>query len=175
MSYNFNDIPALLEAIVKGQQEILAALNGNKLTSADTSTEDKPKRGRKAKEDAPSDLRKAAEAAVIELRAHKTSEAVGKLLESVAGTTDATKIPEDKLQDVIDAVEKAIAEKEEAAPTHTRDEMNEAVRKVRSEIDKDTAVKIINEVGGVGKLAEIPDDKIDAVFNAAADALADKI
>lgn len=172
MSYTFNDIPALLEAIVKGQQEILAALNGNK----EAAVEDKPKRGRKAKDDAPSDLRKAAEAAVIELRAHKTSEAVGKLLESIAGTTDTAKIAEDKLQDVIDAVEKALAEKEEeAAPTHTRDEMNEAVRKVRTEIDKDTAVKIINEIGGVAKLAEIPDDKIDAVFNAAADALADKI
>lgn len=60
------------------------------------------------------------------------------------------------------------AEKKEAAkPKHTRDEMNAALVKVKDDLGKEYAAAIIKEVGGVAKMADIPDDKIDAVFDAA--------
>lgn len=60
------------------------------------------------------------------------------------------------------------AEKKEAAkPKHTRDEMNAALVKLKDDCGKEHAAAVIKEVGGVGKMADIPDDKIDAVFDAA--------
>lgn len=60
------------------------------------------------------------------------------------------------------------AEKKEAAkPKHTRDEMNAALVKLKDDCGKEQAAAVIKEVGGVAKMADIPDDKIDAVFDAA--------
>ena len=57
--------------------------------------------------------------------------------------------------------------KETAKPKHTRDEMNAALVKVKDDLGKEYAAAIIKEVGGVAKMADIPDDKIDAVYDAA--------
>lgn len=51
-------------------------------------------------------------------------------------------------------------------PKYTKSDITEALRKVRADIDKDEAVRIINEVGGVEKMGQIPEDKYDAVFQA---------
>lgn len=56
---------------------------------------------------------------------------------------------------------------EPAKPKHSREEMEAALSKVKDKSDAKTAKAIINEVGGAQKMAEIPDDKIDAVFDAA--------
>lgn len=51
-------------------------------------------------------------------------------------------------------------------PKYTKSVITEALRKVRADIDKDEAVRIINEVGGVEKMGQIPEDKYEAVFQA---------
>lgn len=51
-------------------------------------------------------------------------------------------------------------------PKYTKSDITEALRKVRADIDKDEAVRIINEVGGVEKMGQIPEDKYEAVFQA---------
>lgn len=60
-----------------------------------------------------------------------------------------------------------------ARPKHTRDEMDAALSEIVEAKGKDAAVKIINTAGGVAKRAEIPDDKIDAVYDACRAALSD--
>ena len=64
--------------------------------------------------------------------------------------------------------EKAAKEEKAAAAKSkvTKSEMVEALRKVRADVDKDEAVRIINEIGGVEKMAQIPEDKYEAVFAA---------
>ena len=62
----------------------------------------------------------------------------------------------------------AKAEKAESAkPKHTRDEMTAALVKLKDDCGKEVAAAVIKEAGGVAKMADIPDDKIDAVFDAA--------
>lgn len=51
-------------------------------------------------------------------------------------------------------------------PKYTKSVITEALRKVRADIDKEEAVRIINEVGGVEKMGQIPEDKYEAVFQA---------
>lgn len=50
---------------------------------------------------------------------------------------------------------------------NTREDMVTAIQALRTAKGKEAAVSIIKEVGGVDKLADIPDDKIDAVYDAA--------
>ena len=60
------------------------------------------------------------------------------------------------------------AKKEETAkPKHSRDEVNAALVKLKDDCGGDVAKAIIKDVGGVNKMADIPDDKLDAVFKAA--------
>jgi hypothetical protein len=54
-----------------------------------------------------------------------------------------------------------------AKPTHTRAEMNAVLQEVKEKKGAPAAKAIIKETGGVEKMAEIPDDKIDAVYDAA--------
>lgn len=58
------------------------------------------------------------------------------------------------------------ADKPADKPKYTKSDITEALRKVRADIDKDEAVRIINEVGGVEKMGQIPEDKYEAVFQA---------
>ena len=69
---------------------------------------------------------------------------------------------------------KTTKEEKPKAPAHTREEMAALVRKVKAEKGEDAAKGIIKEVGGVEKLADIPDAKIDAVFDAATEKLAEE-
>ena len=71
---------------------------------------------------------------------------------------------------------KAETKKEEAAkPKHTRDEVNAALVKLKDDCGGDVAKAIIKDVGGVNKMADIPDDKLDAVFKAAEDKHAEMV
>lgn len=58
--------------------------------------------------------------------------------------------------------EKAAASKSKVS----KSDVVEGLRKVRADVDKDEAVRIINEIGGVAKMAQIPEDKYEAVFAA---------
>lgn len=53
------------------------------------------------------------------------------------------------------------------ASENTREDMVTAIQALRTAKGKEAAVAVIKEVGGVDKLADIPDDKIDAVYDAA--------
>lgn len=89
----------------------------------------------------------------------------GKAAPAAAATSTATV---DKGVSKPAAAKAEKAEKKEAAkPKHTRDEMNAALVKVKDDLGKEYAAAIIKEVGGVAKMADIPDDKIDAVYDAA--------
>ena len=59
------------------------------------------------------------------------------------------------------------------ASKHTRPEMQAALNEVKEKKGADAAKAIIKDKGGVAKMAEIPDAKIDDVFDAAKKALAD--
>lgn len=52
-------------------------------------------------------------------------------------------------------------------PLNTREAMQALLSKVKEEKGAPAAKAIITETGGVAKMAEIPEDKIDAVFDAA--------
>ena len=68
------------------------------------------------------------------------------------------------------------AKKEETAkPKHSRDEVNAALVKLKDDCGGDVAKAIIKDVGGVNKMADIPDDKLDAVFKAAEDKHAEMV
>lgn len=54
-----------------------------------------------------------------------------------------------------------------AKPKRTQEEMVAALEEVKEKINLDAAKKIISEVGGVSKRAEIPADKYEAVYDAA--------
>lgn len=67
------------------------------------------------------------------------------------------------------------AEKEEPAkPEHSREEMIAILAKVKEEKDVAAARAIIKTTGGVDKMADIPEAKIDAVFAACEAALAEE-
>lgn len=57
-------------------------------------------------------------------------------------------------------------------PAHTRDEVEAALTQVKDKLGLEGAKKVIKEAGGVEKKAEIPDDKLDAVFAACEAAIA---
>lgn len=74
------------------------------------------------------------------------------------------------------AAKKPDAKKEETAkPKHSRDEVNAALVKLKDDCGGDVAKAIIKDVGGVNKMADIPDDKLDAVFKAAEDKHAEMV
>lgn len=58
------------------------------------------------------------------------------------------------------------------ASKHTRAEMQAAMNELKEKKGAPEAKALIKEVGGVDKLADIPDDKIDACFDAAKKKLA---
>lgn len=60
---------------------------------------------------------------------------------------------------------KAAAKK--PASEHTKEEMVAALTELRDTKGKDAAKAVIKDVGGVEKMADIPDDKTDAVYEAA--------
>ena len=64
---------------------------------------------------------------------------------------------------------------ETAKPKHSRDEVNAALVKLKDDCGGDVAKAIIKDVGGVNKMADIPDDKLDAVFKAAEDKHAEMV
>lgn len=66
---------------------------------------------------------------------------------------------------------KTVKETAKPASTNTREAMQALLKKVKEEKSADDAKGIIKEVGGVEKMADIPEDKIDAVFDAATAAL----
>lgn len=77
-----------------------------------------------------------------------------------------------------DAEKPAAAAKKTAKPAkveseHTREEMQAALGELKEATDAATAKAVISKHGGVAKMAEIPDDKIDAVYEAAKKALED--
>lgn len=61
-----------------------------------------------------------------------------------------------------------------AKPKHTQAETQAALQKTRDEVGKDEAKRIIKDVGGVDKMADIPEANYDAVFDACEAALAAK-
>lgn len=75
---------------------------------------------------------------------------------------------EEKKADKKSTSKKSEKQSDKAAdkPKYTKSDITEALRKVRADIDKDEAVRIINEVGGVEKMGQIPEDKYEAVFQA---------
>jgi hypothetical protein len=56
---------------------------------------------------------------------------------------------------------------------HTRAEMQAALSELKEKKGTEAARTVIKDVGGAGKMAEIPEDKIDAVYDAAKKALED--
>lgn len=68
---------------------------------------------------------------------------------------------------------KTVKETPKPASTNTREAMQALLKKVKEDKTADDAKAIIKDVGGVEKMADIPEDKIDAVFDAATAALED--
>lgn len=60
------------------------------------------------------------------------------------------------------------------ASEHTREDMQALLTELKEKKDTAAARTIINDVAGVKKMDEIPDDKIDAVVAAAKEALAEE-
>lgn len=58
------------------------------------------------------------------------------------------------------------------AQKHTKAEMQAVLQELKEKKSADDAKKVIKETGGVAKMADIPDDKIDAVYDAAKKILA---
>lgn len=67
----------------------------------------------------------------------------------------------------------AKAAPKKAASEHTKEEMVAALTELKDAKGKDVAKAVISEHGGVEKMADIPDDKIDAVYAAAKAAMED--
>jgi hypothetical protein len=63
--------------------------------------------------------------------------------------------------------DKQKADKSPPKQKHTRDEMNTALNEVKDAKGIQAAKDLISTVGGVSLKADIPDDKIDAVYDAA--------
>lgn len=104
---------------------------------------------------------------VIEGAARGAGAPAGKPAASDAKVDKGTTKPETKKPD---------AKKEETAkPKHSRDEVNAALVKLKDDCGGDVAKAIIKDVGGVNKMADIPDDKLDAVFKAAEDKHAEMV
>jgi hypothetical protein len=86
---------------------------------------------------------------------------------AVVGTT-STKADKPAKEDKPAAETKAVKEEVKAKkPAHTREEMQAALVELREKVDAASAKAVISDAGGVAKMADIPDDKIDAVYEAA--------
>ena len=59
------------------------------------------------------------------------------------------------------------------ANEHSKEEMVAALTELKDTKGKDAAKAVIKDVGGVDKMADIPDEKIDAVYSAAKAAMED--
>lgn len=70
---------------------------------------------------------------------------------------------------------KTVKETPKPASTNTREAMQALLKKVKEDKSSDEAKAIIASAGGVEKMADIPEDKIDAVFAAATAALEDSM
>lgn len=81
------------------------------------------------------------------------------------------KVKETKAEAKAEKTEKKETKKTESKSKVSKSDMVEALRKVRIDVDKDAAIKIIQEVGEVEKMAQIPEDKYEDVFNACEAAL----
>lgn len=81
------------------------------------------------------------------------------------------KVKETKSEAKAEKTEKKETKKTESKSKVSKSDMVEALRKVRADVDKDVAVQIIQDVGGVEKMAQIPEDKYGDVFNACEAAL----
>jgi hypothetical protein len=96
-----------------------------------------------------------------ELQQHLTSRGAA----APAEKTAPAPAPEKKA--AAPAVEKKAAPKSE----RSREEMVAALNEVKEAKGADAAKGIIRDTGGVAKMAEIPDNKIDAVYEAAKKAM----
>ena len=85
---------------------------------------------------------------------------------AVAATT-MTKADKPAKEDKAPAETKAKEEPKVKKPVHTREEMQAALVELKEKVDAASAKAVISEAGGVAKMADIPDDKIDAVYDAA--------
>lgn len=86
--------------------------------------------------------------------------------ETKSESKSETKTEEKKAEKKADKKSEKQSDKVADKPKYTKSDITEALRKVRADIDKDEAVRIINEVGGVEKMGQIPEDKYEAVFQA---------
>lgn len=80
------------------------------------------------------------------------------------GATSSAEATGDKTTGKTKSAEKADKVKK---PTKTQAEMNAALIALKDKFGGDKAKEIIKSVGGVEKMAEIPEDKYDLVFAAA--------
>ena len=104
------------------------------------------------------------EAAIAEARSKATPSTVRKIVKDIAGTPAANDIDPKYYAEVIEAlanIETAAApEKVEHPDEPKRGEMVELLTQVANEIAFDVAKDIIQSIGGVGEMADIPADKI---------------
>lgn len=84
-----------------------------------------------------------------------------------ATTTKADSKPAATTKAAPKAEAKPEKSQEVAKPKHTRDEMEAALNALKDKKGIEAAKGVIKSAGGVDKKAEIPDDKVDAVFDAA--------
>lgn len=108
-------------------------------------------------EKALADLTAALEANTAALKAAGTAGSAGAAAPAAA--------PEKTTRGKKNAEAEAPAKK--TGPTHTREEMVAALNDVKEKKGLQDAKAIITDVGGVTKMADIPDEKIDAVFEKA--------
>lgn len=91
-------------------------------------------------------------------------------LTASAGSAKSTRAP---AAPAAPAATSAPAAPAAAASTKTRAEMTAALGEVKEKKGTEAAKAIIKDVGGSAKMADIPDAKIDAVYNAAKAAVTD--
>jgi hypothetical protein len=91
---------------------------------------------------------------------------------AAAETKTETKAAETKPAAAGKGGKAAAAKKDDAPKGPTVEEMQAALGKVKEEQGAAAAKAIISDVAGVAKMAEIPADKVKAVFEAATKALA---
>lgn len=92
----------------------------------------------------------------------------------LSGSTAAAPAPTPTTEKAAPAPKPAAkAAPKKGASEHTREEMVAALTELKEATGKDVAKGVISEHGGVEKMGDIPDDKIDAVYAAAKAAMED--
>jgi hypothetical protein len=84
----------------------------------------------------------------------------------LAGTKPAASTTKDAAADKPAKAEKPTKAEKPAGPEHSREEMVAAINALAAKFGKPAAKEIIQSAGKAEKLAEIPEDKIDAVYAA---------